>query len=105
LSLLLNTFRREDEVQPLQNTIERITAEKRELEASAAEQAETCRQLQEANDTLSARTLSLAEEAASSADNVKGQLVECQRALENAQEEIANLSTRNMTMMERQAEL
>ncbi|PPQ68308.1 hypothetical protein CVT25_001396 [Psilocybe cyanescens] len=55
---------RQEEVQSLQDTVERLMAEKRELENLAAEQGETCRQLSEANDTLSTRTLTLAEEAA-----------------------------------------
>lgn len=96
-------------MQGLQRTVERISAEKQELESSATEQAETCRQLQEANDTLSARTLTLAEEAATAAENAKkqidAQLAQTQKALNEAQDEIANLSTRNFAMMERQAEL
>jgi ElaB/YqjD/DUF883 family membrane-anchored ribosome-binding protein len=65
--------------------------------------------LQDSNDMLSARTLTLAEEAVSAADNVRkqmeGQLEKSQKALDEAQEQVANLSTRNFTMMERQAEL
>jgi uncharacterized phage infection (PIP) family protein YhgE len=93
----------------LQKDVERLTSAKQDLEASAAEQAETCRQLQDSNDMLSARTLTLAEEAVSAADNVRkqmeGQLEKSQKALDEAQEQVANLSTRNFTMMERQAEL
>ncbi|RPD55260.1 hypothetical protein L226DRAFT_575062 [Lentinus tigrinus ALCF2SS1-7] len=51
-----------DEVQNLQEVVDRITQEKLELETQAAEQAETCRQLTDANNSLSARVLKLAEE-------------------------------------------
>jgi len=58
----------------------------------AAEQAETCRQLTEANNSLSARTLTLAEEAASAPEMVRkqleGQLAECKAALNAAQDEV-----------------
>lgn len=54
--------------------LERVTAEKHNLEAQAAEQAETCRQLTEANNTLSARTLTLAEEAAQAPAQVRRHL-------------------------------
>lgn len=83
---------RQDEVQRLQDAIDRITAEKLEVEMHAAEQAETCRQLTEANNTLSARTLTLAEEAASAPEMVRkqleGQLTECRATLEAAQKEV-----------------
>lgn len=72
--------------------IERVSNEKTEVEMLAAEQAETCRQLTEANNTLSARTLTLAEEAASAPEMVRkqleGQLTECRAALERAQGEV-----------------
>ncbi len=51
-----------------------ITAQKLEIEMQAADQAETCRQLTEANNTLSARALTLAEEAASAPEAIKKQL-------------------------------
>ena len=54
---------RQDEVHNLQEAVDRITAEKLELETLAAEQAETCSQLTEANNTLSAKVLKLAEES------------------------------------------
>lgn len=63
----------------------------------AAEQAETCRQLTEANNTLSARTLTLAEEAASAPEKIKrqleAQLAECKASLELAQDEIDAMRT------------
>ena len=74
--------------------VDRITQEKLELETQAAEQAETCRQLTDANNSLSARVLKLAEEnnSASSSDvtrkKLESELAECKTALEKAQEEI-----------------
>lgn len=81
-------------MQQLQETIDQIIAEKLEIEAQAAEQAETCRQLTEANNALSARMLSLAEDAASASNSVgakqqlEAQLAECNAALTKAKEEI-----------------
>ncbi|KAG6373773.1 Up-regulated during septation-domain-containing protein [Boletus reticuloceps] len=49
-----------NEIQELQTALDRATSEKRDLEMHAADQAETCRQLTEANNRLSAKTLSLA---------------------------------------------
>jgi predicted methyltransferase len=93
----------------LQQSVERITAEKQELEARAAAQAETCLELQDANEVLSARTLTLADEAAAATEKTRrqmeAQLTECQASLDRAQEEIVMLQDRNMTMMERQAEM
>ena len=63
----------------------------------AAEQAETCRQLSDANNQLSAKTLTLAEEAASAPEKVRrqmeGQLAECQASLQRAQDEVDMLRT------------
>lgn len=88
---------RQDEVQELQDAVERITSEKQEVEMLAAEQAETCRQLTEANNTLSARALTLAEEAAMAPEAVRkqleGQLVEWRAALGKAQEEVDAMKT------------
>ncbi|KII95270.1 hypothetical protein PLICRDRAFT_48232 [Plicaturopsis crispa FD-325 SS-3] len=82
----------QDEVQRLQDVVERIRAEKLEIESLAAEQAETCRQLTDANNTLSAKTLTLAEEAASAPEMIKrqleAQLAECKASLNLAQEEV-----------------
>jgi chromosome segregation ATPase len=85
-------------MQQLQDSVDRITVEKRELESQAAEQAETCHQLTESNNALSARTLALAEEAAAASDAVrrqldetKKQLEECKTQLRKAEEEIEGL--------------
>ncbi|KAI9064871.1 hypothetical protein FKP32DRAFT_1610980 [Trametes sanguinea] len=98
----------QDEVQNLQEAIDRITAEKLELETQAAEQAETCAQLTDANNTLSARVLKLAEEGASASDAVRkrmeAELTECKSALEKAQEEIEAMrisqQTQQMALLE-----
>lgn len=85
----------------MHDTIERLTAEKHEIEALAAEQAETCRQLTDANNTLSARTLTLAEEAASAPEMVKKQLeaqiAELKKQLESAEAEIEDMKTAAQT--------
>lgn len=64
----------QDEIQHFQSAIDRLEFEKRQLESLAAEQAETCAQLNEANNTLSARVLTLAEEAAKAPEMVRKQL-------------------------------
>ena len=90
--------------------VDRITQEKLELETQAAEQAETCRQLTDANNSLSARVLKLAEEnnSASSSDvtrkKLESELAECKTALEKAQEEIdavrISQQTQQMALLE-----
>ncbi|KAG6902457.1 hypothetical protein C0995_016318 [Termitomyces sp. Mi166 len=81
-----------EEVQEFQNSLERVENEKRQMEVRAAAQAETCAQLTEANNTLSARTLTLAEEAASAPEKVRkqleGQLSETRAALQKVQDEV-----------------
>lgn len=99
---------RQDEIHRLQDAVDRITAEKLEVETQAAEQAETCAQLTDANTTLSARALTLASEAASSTDHVRkqleGQLAETNAALKAARAEIESVRqsqrTTQMAMME-----
>ncbi|KAF8806306.1 hypothetical protein BYT27DRAFT_7191636 [Phlegmacium glaucopus] len=85
----------QDEIQHLQITIDRLESEKRQLESLAAEQAETCAQLNEANNTLSARALTLAEEAAKAPEMVRkqleAQLNECKRALDIAKGEVEEM--------------
>ncbi|OCH95907.1 hypothetical protein OBBRIDRAFT_444192 [Obba rivulosa] len=98
----------QDEVQRLQEAVERIRAEKLEVETHAAEQAETCRQLTDANNTLSARALSLASDAASVSDSVRKQLetqlAECNASLTKATDEIeqmrASQQTQQMALLE-----
>lgn len=99
--MLMLRFLRQDEIHELQETIEKVMAEKRDVEMQAAEQAEMCRQLSEANDTLSARTLALAEEAANAPEAVRKQyetqLAECKAELEKAEDEIHTMRTSEQT--------
>ncbi|KAJ7639359.1 Up-regulated during septation-domain-containing protein [Roridomyces roridus] len=82
----------QDEVSRLQSTIERVSAEKLDVETQAAEQAATLEQLTEANNTLSAKTLALAAEAADAPEAVRrqleGQLAEARAGLDDARAEI-----------------
>ncbi|KAH7923672.1 hypothetical protein BV22DRAFT_1120710 [Leucogyrophana mollusca] len=90
-----------NEIEQLQDAVERAVAERREMEMHAADQAETCRQLTEANNALSAKTLTLAEEAASAPEMVRkqleGQLSECKEALRLAQEEVDAMRSSEQT--------
>ncbi|KIJ20530.1 hypothetical protein PAXINDRAFT_174869 [Paxillus involutus ATCC 200175] len=90
-----------NEIQDLQAAVERAMGQKREMEMHAADQAETCRQLTEANNALSAKTLSLAQEAASAPEIVRKQLerqlTECKEALREAQEEVDAMRTSEQT--------
>ena len=76
----------------MQEAVDRFTAEKREIEKQLAAQEENCRQLTQANNTLSARALTLADEAATAPEKVRkelmGQLMECRANLKEAQEEL-----------------
>ncbi|KAF7355742.1 hypothetical protein MSAN_01492100 [Mycena sanguinolenta] len=86
----------QEEVGQLRGQVERAQAEKREVEAGAAEQAATVVQLQEANDALSAQTLALAEEAAKAPEAIRkpleAQLAEARAALDTAQAEIERMN-------------
>lgn len=88
-------FPRQEELQWLQESVERLQAEKLDIETQAAEQAETCVQLQEANNKLSARALIMAEEAASATDSVRkqfeAQLAEANSSLSKAREEMESI--------------
>ncbi|OAX34186.1 hypothetical protein K503DRAFT_869083 [Rhizopogon vinicolor AM-OR11-026] len=90
-----------DEIRELQDAVERAVDEKREMEMHAGDQAEMCRQLTEANNALSAKTLTLAEEAATAPEMVRkqleGQLAECTEALRKAHEEIEAMRTSEQT--------
>ncbi|KAJ7068733.1 Up-regulated during septation-domain-containing protein [Mycena amicta] len=78
----------QDEVSNLKTSIERVRNEKINLETAAAAQAATCAQLTEANNALSAKTLALAEEAASAPEALRKQLEEAKAALATAQEDV-----------------
>lgn len=90
-----------EEAQHLSDQLDRVEAEKRDLEMQAAEQAEECRQLTDANNALSAKTLALAEEGAFATDAIRrqmeGQLNECRAALQNAREEIEAMHNSEQT--------
>lgn len=65
--------------------------QKRALEEQAAEQAETVKSLNEANNTLSAKTLALASEATGSPEQMKKldqQIAELSKKLHDAEEEL-----------------
>ncbi|KAF9266247.1 hypothetical protein L218DRAFT_997002 [Marasmius fiardii PR-910] len=95
----------QDELHILRETIERISAEKTEIEEGALKQAEICKQLTEANNTLSARALALADEAAAAPENARQQLEvelkELKKALDESKEEVDALrrSEQNQSMM------
>lgn len=88
----MDPLSRIDEIDSLQHDVERLKKEKRELELQTADQAETCKNLQDANNTLSARALALAEEVATAPEamriKMEGQLAEVRRQLKEAQEDI-----------------
>ncbi|KAG2060355.1 hypothetical protein BDR06DRAFT_927171 [Suillus hirtellus] len=90
-----------DEIRDLQDAIERAVSEAREMEMHAADQAETCRQLTEANSSLSAKMLTLAEEAAAAPEKVRkqleAQLAECTEALRKAREEVDGMRMSEQT--------
>ncbi|KAJ3903501.1 Up-regulated during septation-domain-containing protein [Lentinula edodes] len=78
------------ELQGLQEVVDRISAAKSDIEIQAAEQAETCRQLTEANNMLSARALALAEEAAQAPEMVRRQM---QKELDDVKAAAARATT------------
>lgn len=91
-------------MQNLQDVVDRISAEKHEIEVHTAAQADQLRQLTEANNSLSARTLALAEEAASAPEKVRrelmAQLSQCQASLKDAQEELDAMRRSEQTQMQ-----
>ncbi|KAK7062161.1 Up-regulated during septation-domain-containing protein [Favolaschia claudopus] len=89
----------QEEVGQLRDAVDRVEAEKRGVETSAAEQAATVMQLQEANNALSAKTLALAEEAAKAPEAMKKQL-ETQLADTRAELDTAQAEIERMTMAE-----
>ncbi|KAJ3755650.1 Up-regulated during septation-domain-containing protein [Lentinula raphanica] len=89
------------ELQGLQEVVDRISAAKSDIEIQAAEQAETCRQLTEANNTLSARALALADEAAQAPEMVRRQmqkdLDEVKKELKETVEQMEAMQTSSQT--------
>lgn len=88
---------RQEEIDRLQDAIERMTADKHELEGLAAEQADQVQQLTEANNVLSAKTLQLADDAAQAPEMVRrqmeGQLSDLKKKLEVAEGELLAMKT------------
>ncbi|KAI6146086.1 Up-regulated during septation-domain-containing protein [Pisolithus tinctorius] len=90
-----------EEIEELRASVDRAVADKRQIETHAADQAETCRQLTEANNVLSAKTLALAQEAAAAPEAVRkqleSQLSECREKLRKAEEEVHAMQTSEQT--------
>ncbi|KAI0796236.1 Up-regulated during septation-domain-containing protein [Irpex lacteus] len=106
--LVLTVQYRQDELHFLQESVDQLQTEKQELETQAAAQAETCAQLTEANATLSARALTMANEAASNTDTVRrqleAQLSECRTQLAKVKDELESTQrsqqTQQMALLE-----
>lgn len=88
-----------DEVAQLQEVVDQLESEKRELEEQFAEQAEICRQLTVSNSSLSAQSLSLADEITSATNAIRKQM-ETQLALVENKLAQANQEIEAMTMSE-----
>lgn len=88
----MGSLSRIEEIDSLQREVEKLRKEKRESELQITDQAETCKNLQDANNTLSARALALAEEVATAPEamriKMEAQLTEVRRQLKEAQEDI-----------------
>jgi hypothetical protein len=81
-----------DEINSLQDAVERAQREKRKFEQKVQDQAVTLQNLTDANGTLSARALALAEEVATAPESMRikmeAQLGEVRRQLKESLEEI-----------------
>ncbi len=80
-----------DEIEDLHISMERLEEQKRSLEEQAAEQAKTCRDLSDANDALSARTLALANESSSGPGrlmDLEKQITDLRKRLADANDEL-----------------
>ena len=87
-----NKEHRTDEVAQLQEAVDQLESERRELELQVDEQAETCRQLTAANSALSAQSLSLADEITAATNAVRkqmeAQLTDVEKKLAEANETV-----------------
>lgn len=92
LIVLFAFLYRQEQILNLQDTVDCLTEEKRDLERRVTELTQTCRQLTDAKDTLTAQTFALAEEATAAPDKIRrelmAQLAECKASLKEAQEEL-----------------
>lgn len=81
-----------DEINSLQDAVELARREKRKFEQNVQDQAVTVQNLTDANGTLSARALALAEEVATAPESMRikmeAQLAEVRRQLKESLEEI-----------------
>lgn len=89
-------MRRTSEVSRLTEQLNTSNVEKQALELTSAQQSELLRNLREANDTLSARTLTLAGDPAVRAQ-LEAQLAETSKRLKNAEEELERYQTTQET--------
>lgn len=80
-----------DELNSLQSSLDKATQAKRSLENQLAAQTETCNRLSEANDTLSARALELAQvsedEKKALGGKLMGEVEELKKKLQECQED------------------
>lgn len=77
-----------DEVCRLQELVDQLESERRELEGQVVEQAESCRQLTVANSSLSAQTLSLADEITSATNAARKQMEAQLASAANARKQV-----------------
>lgn len=87
-----------DELNSLRSALDAASASKRQLEVSAQRANETCDRLSAANDALSAKALSLAEDAEQERRNLgkkwQDDFDEMKRKLDEAQEDADDAKTR-----------
>jgi hypothetical protein len=90
--MLADWFYSMDEVNTLQDAVERAQREKRKFEQKVQDQTVSLQNLTDANGTLSARALALAEEVATAPESMRikmeAQLAEVRRQLKESLEEI-----------------
>lgn len=101
-----------DEISRLQQTLDQVLNEKRELEVQAIEQSNAVQNLTQANNRLSARALAIAEEVASTPTlkaKLESQVSDLRAQLEEAQDEITRMrsseSTQRVTLLNELNEL
>lgn len=90
-----------DEINNLQRSIERVQKDKRELEMKYTDQSESLQNLSDANSTLSARAMALAEEVATAPEQMRikmeAQLAEVRRQLKESMDEIEGMRMSEQT--------